>query len=240
MDDPTLTPLAARFLSPQVLDMVRQRGMRTALRGERLELTAVFCDLRGFTRYTQTHPTEYALELLRDYYKVVGRAAAAAGGTLKDFVGDGALILMGAPRPVPEHADVALALADALRDDIERILMRWTSRTAPLGIGIGVASGEVQVGVVASDSRYEYVAVGPAVNIASRLCESADDGEILVAPETVTKLAGWRERLEPGPVLTLKGVGTPMRSMLLKPPNVLPGLRPLMRPLWSRVRRATS
>lgn len=240
MHDSTLAPLLARFLSPQVLTMVRERGMETALRGERLELSAVFCDLRGFTRFTQSHPTEHALELLRDYYKVVGRAAAAVGGTLKDFVGDGALILMGAPAPVAQHADVALGLADTLREDIERILMRWTSKASPLGIGIGVASGEVQVGVVASESRYEYVAVGPAVNVASRLCESAEDGQILVAPETVRMLSGPRDRLQRGPLLSLKGVRAPVQTTLLKQADVLPGWSPFVRPLLSRWRRAAS
>ena len=214
-----------RFLSPQVLRLIQQRGMRQSLRSDCIELTAVCCDLRGFTRYTQTHPTEYALQLLRDYYKVVGRATASFGGTLKDFVGDGALILIGAPLRVPEHADVGLSLANLLRHDIERMLRRWSPRLHRLGIGIGVASGPVQVGIVASDSRYEYVAVGPAVNLASRLCESARSGEILVAPETGALAVGWRGRLQTGPLQVVKGVDGPVATLLLVEEPAQPTLR---------------
>ena len=204
-----------RFLSPQVLRLIQQRGMRQGLRSDCIELTAVCCDLRGFTRYTQTHPTEYALQLLRDYYKVVGRATAAYGGTLKDFVGDGALILIGAPLRVPGHADAGLALAERLRRDVEGMLRRWSPRLHRLGVGIGVASGAVQVGIVASDSRYEYVAVGPAVNLASRLCEAARGSEILVAPGTAALAEAWRERLRPGPLQVIKGVDGPVQALLL-------------------------
>jgi len=202
-----------RFLSPQLLRLIQQRGMRAGLRSDRVELTVVCCDLRGFTRYTQTHPTEYALQLLREYYHVVGRATAAFGGTLKDFVGDGALILVGAPLRVDEHADVGLALAERLRADVEQMLKRWSPRLHRLGVGIGVASGPVQVGIVASDSRYEYVAVGPAVNLASRLCEHADGGQILVAPETAAQAPDGRTRLQPGPLLSIKGVERPVDAL---------------------------
>jgi len=204
-----------RFLSPQVLRLIQQRGMRQSLGSDCIELTVVSCDLRGFTRYTQTHPTEYALQLLREYYQVVGRATASFGGTLKDFVGDGALILIGAPLRVAGHADIGLALANLLRRDVERMLKRWSPRLHRLGVGIGVASGAVQVGIVASDSRYEYVAVGPAVNLASRLCESAYAGEILVAPETTALAPSWRARLQPGPLQVIKGVDGPVKAFLL-------------------------
>jgi class 3 adenylate cyclase len=222
-----------RFLSPQVLHLIQQRGLRESLRSDCIELTVVSCDLRGFTRYTQTHPTEYALQLLREYYQVVGRATASFGGTLKDFVGDGALILIGAPLRVAEHADTALSLASLLRQDVEHMLKRWSPRLHRLGVGIGVASGAVQVGIVASDSRYEYVAVGPAVNLASRLCESAESSQILVAPETAALTLGWRERLQPGPSLTIKGVEGPMQTRLLSAPVPLPGLARLS---WTRAR----
>lgn len=204
-----------RFLSPQVLHMIQQRGMREGLRSDSIELTVVCCDLRGFTRYTQAHPTEYSLQMLRDYYRVVGRATTSFGGTLKDFVGDGALILIGAPLRRDGHADVGLALANMLRRDVEHMLKRWSPRLHRLGIGIGVASGEVQVGIVASDSRYEYVAVGPAVNLASRLCENAVAGEILVAPATAELSVDWRERLQPGLSLAVKGVDGRVRALLL-------------------------
>lgn len=204
-----------RFLAPQVAALIQERGLREGLRADCIDLTAVSCDLRGFTHYTQTHPTEYALQLLREYYKIVGKTTASFGVTLKDFVGDGALILIGAPLRIPAHANVGLAFAEALRRDVERMLARWSPRLHRLGIGIGVASGPVQVGVVASDSRYEYVAVGPAVNLASRLCESAESGQILCSPTTAARASDWHQRLQPGPLLLLKGVRGAIQAGLL-------------------------
>lgn len=207
----------ARFLSPNVLRMLQARGPMEGLRGERHDVTVVSCDLRGFTRYTQLHPSEYALELLRDYYRVVGRATASFDATLKDFVGDGALILVGAPERRRDHADVGLALADVLRRDVERMLRRWSPRLSQLGVGVGVASGPVQAGVIASEARYEYVAVGSAVNVASHLCDAAAGGQILVAGCTAAATTRWRERLQPGPELAMKGVDGPFRALLLAP-----------------------
>lgn len=225
-----------RFLAPNVLRLLQERGPMDGMRPAAHDVTVVCCDLRGFTRYTQLHPPEYALELLRDYYRVVGRVATSFQATLKDFVGDGALILVGAPNPVRAHADVGLSMANLLRQDVERLLRRWSPRVGRLGIGLGVATGPVRAGVIASEARYEYVAVGSVVNVASHLCEAAAGGEILVAPCTAAQAAGWRERLQPGPELQLKGVEGTMRALRLVPG--VPERRPRLSPPASPARAA--
>lgn len=212
----------ARLVAPSVLRLLRERGARASMRSAALDVTAVCCDLRGFTRYTQEQPPEYALQLLRDYYRVVGRVTASFNATVKDFVGDGALILVGAPYPVREHADMGLSLASQLRTEVARMLCRWSRRRQQLGVGLGVASGQVQAAIVASDARYEYVAVGSAVNVASHLCEAAASGEILVAPCTAALSRGWQERLQPGVDLALKGVDGRMHALRLAAPESAP------------------
>ncbi|MDE0854833.1 MAG: adenylate/guanylate cyclase domain-containing protein [Nevskia sp.] len=174
----------SRFMSSQVASLVRERGLSGAMKQNYLEITVVVSDVRGFTAYAQAHPSSRVIQVLRDYYDAVGEVVAAYGGTIKDFAGDGILILVGAPIPVPNHAAVGLAIASGVRDAAREVTRRWSSEEHRLGIGIGVASGFVTVGVIGSASRLEYTAVGPAVNLASRLCEQAADGEILVDGRT--------------------------------------------------------
>jgi class 3 adenylate cyclase len=185
----------ARFLAPQVVDLVHRRGLKNAMVRQRVTLSVVCCDIRGFTAYAQAHTPEQVLRLLRDFYSAIGAAAEKEGGTIKDLAGDGALILLGAPVAFPDHAARALALARRLQAAVRPIVKR---RSEALGLGVGVATGEVAVGIVGQGARYEYVAVGPTVNLASRLCDEAKDGEIQVAEETLAaageKAAGRRQR----------------------------------------------
>lgn len=171
----------ARFLAPQVADLVRERGLKNAMQQQRLTVSIVVCDIRGFTAYAQARRPEQVLRLLRDFYGAVGSAAEKEGGTIKDLAGDGVLILLGAPVPFADHARRALALARRIQTQVRGVI----KRRADLGLGVGVASGEVAVGIVGQGARYEYVAVGPTVNLASRLCDEARDGEIHVESATV-------------------------------------------------------
>lgn len=193
----------SRFLSSQVAELVRSRGLEGAMQQNFLEITAVVSDLRGFTAYAQAHPSSRVIEVLRDYYDAAGRVVADYGGTIKDFAGDGILILVGAPIAMPNHAVVGLAIARRLRETASTVTARWSSPGHHLGVGLGVASGFVTVGVIGSASRLEYTAVGPAVNLASRLCEQAADGEILVDDRTRVLAAG--EAFETRAPITVKG-----------------------------------
>jgi class 3 adenylate cyclase len=174
----------SRFLSTQVAELVRDRGLKGTMEQNYLEITVVVSDLRGFTAYAQAHPSSRVIQVLRDYYDAVGKVVADYGGTIKDFAGDGILILVGAPLPAADHAAIGLRIAHRVRAASREVTDRWSNGPHQLGIGIGVASGFVTVGVIGSASRLEYTAVGPAVNLASRLCEHALDGEILVDERT--------------------------------------------------------
>jgi adenylate cyclase len=193
----------SRFLSSQVAALVRERGLTGAMQQNYLEITAVVSDVRGFTAYAQAHPSSQVIKVLRDYYDAVGQVVAAHGGTIKDYAGDGILILVGAPIPMQDHAAVALSIARGVREAAGDMVRRWGSADYPLGLGLGVASGFVTVGVIGSASRLEYTAVGPAVNLASRLCEQALDGEILVDGRTRELAAGVL--LEQRPPIAVKG-----------------------------------
>ncbi|MGB0954785.1 MAG: adenylate/guanylate cyclase domain-containing protein [Panacagrimonas sp.] len=165
----------ARFLSPQVAAAVRQHGMNLTIHEDRRELTAVSCDIRGFSAYAESQDSSQVLQLLERYYRLVGEIASQHGATIKDYAGDGMLLLVGAPLADPKHAAHAINLALDLRDRCEPL---WQGK--PLGLGIGMASGIVSLGIVGTQPM-EYVAVGRAVNLASRLCDHADEGEILLS-----------------------------------------------------------
>lgn len=180
----------SRFLSPQVASLVNTEGLRGAMRDTVQDLSVVCCDLRGFTAFAAAHSSDQIIALLREYYDAVGVAVLDVEGTIKDYAGDGVLILVGAPVPVDDHADRAVLLARRIRELVGEVIANWNRGTAELGIGVGVASGPVTVGVVGGESRLEYAAVGQAVNLAARLCAQARAGEILLDPATASLAQG--------------------------------------------------
>jgi adenylate cyclase len=207
----------SRFLSPQVAAMVGRRGLKSATDEQTLELSVVCCDLRGFTAFSLEAPPERVIRILREYYDAVGAAASAVGGTIKDQAGDGVLILVGAPIPYEDHAARALDLAKRVRAAGMEVTERWSEGKLRLGVGVGVASGQVTVGVIGGASRLEYTAVGAAVNLASRLCSEAAHGEVLVAERTrrLVEASALSQELRAGEALRLKGFAQPEQSYTL-------------------------
>lgn len=205
----------ARFLAPQVAEMVSRRGLKSATDVQTLEISIVSCDLRGFTAFSAATPSKKVITILREYYDAVGKAAGEFGGTIKDQAGDGVLILVGAPLAFPDHAERAIKLARLIRERAQAVLKRWSDGELHLGIGIGVATGYVTVGVIGAASRLEYTAVGPPVNLASRLCSEAPDGEILIDARTAELAVPNAFLLSEGDALKLKGFAEPVHTFRL-------------------------
>jgi len=195
----------ARFLAPGIAEAVHHTGFGADVRTEIYSLTAVSIDLRGFTTFTQRHGAERMVEVLQDYYAAVIEAAEEYGATVKDFAGDGALVLVGAPFPRADHTRAGLRLARDMLTRVRDVTARWQTAETPLGAGVGIASGECAVGALGLPSaQLEYAAVGTAVNLSSRLCDIARDGQILMAAGTARALEeapGWRRE-----IVTLSGV----------------------------------
>lgn len=166
-----------RFMPKEVAHMVREKGFKSAIQPDDLEISVVACDLRGFTKYAAENESKLVLNLLHDYYAVVHEAAQNAGGTVKDHAGDGVLTLVGAPVALADHRERAENMAREIRDKGCRLIDQRTG--GKVGLGVGVATGRVTTGAVGGSRRLEYVAVGSAVNMAARLCDKAANGEIL-------------------------------------------------------------
>lgn len=197
----------SRFLSPQVAEQVRVDGLTTVMQPAELVLTVVACDLRGFTAYAEGVPSQAVIDLLGEYYEAVGMLVAEVDGTIKDYAGDGILILIGAPLPHPDHASAGLALSRRIHQVTRPVLDRWATGPHPLGIGVGIATGRVTVGAIGSDARMEYTAVGTPVNLAARLCSAAADGETLIDGGT---RAATVEDVESRGDMSLKGLSHPL------------------------------
>lgn len=148
--------------------------------GERREVTVLFVDLRGYTRYAETHPPEAVVAMLNRFFRIVVAVVNREGGWVNKFEGDAALCLFGAPQDQPDHAERALRTAAALPRELAQ-----GSRL--LEAGIGVASGDVLAGFVGTAERFEYTVIGDVVNLASRLCDEAKTapGGVLAAASTV-------------------------------------------------------
>ena len=207
----------SRFLAPQVAELVREQGLKSATREQTLELSVVCCDLRGFTAFSAATESKKVIGILREYYDAVGAAAQDVGGTIKDQAGDGVLILVGAPIRFEDHANRALELAKRIRETGVALRARWSDGDLQLGVGVGTASGFVTVGVIGGASRLEYTAVGPAVNLASRLCSEAAHGNVLVDERTTELLgsADIRAALRRCAPLNLKGFRDPVANYAL-------------------------
>ena len=207
----------ARFLSPQVAQMVNQRGLKSATDEQTIELSVVCCDLRGFTAFSAATSSKKVIQILREYYDAVGAAVASFGGTVKDQAGDGVLILIGAPIAFDDHAGRAVEMARQIRLNGMAVTSRWSDGDLNLGLGVGVATGFVTVGVIGAASRLEYTAVGPAVNLAARLCSEAAHGQVLVDARTTECLGvgAASHQLKQGDALRLKGFAEPVQSYLL-------------------------
>ncbi len=168
-----------RFLSPQVADALLHDGIE-ALAPHRGRIAVMFCDLRGFTAFSSSAEPEEVMEVLDRYYVTVGRALQACGATVGTFSGDGIMAYFGDPVPHEDAAGAAVHMAVAVREPMRQVVERWRQRGFDLGCGIGIAFGYATIGPVGFDERTDYTALGPTVNLASRLCGMAEDGEILI------------------------------------------------------------
>lgn len=173
----------ARF-APEVAALLSSDSGEELLAGHRREITALFCDLRGFTSFTEAAEPEEVMAMLREYHDAVGRLIISNAGTVEQFAGDGILVFFNDPKPVPDHQLAAVRTAIGMRAGLASLAVGWRKRGFELGIGIGVASGYATLGRVGFAGRYAYAAIGPTINLASRLSDVAQPGEILLSART--------------------------------------------------------
>ena len=171
-----------RFLAPQVAQLIASSdGHEGLLDSHRREVTVVFCDLRGFTAFTETTEPEEAMNVLREYHAALGELIFRYEGTLDRYAGDGVMILFNAPIQFEDHTKRAVKMAVEMRDTIGQLTEKWRNRGHNLGFGIGIALGYATLGQIGFEQRLEYAAIGSVTNLASRLCDEAKASQIVVS-----------------------------------------------------------
>jgi class 3 adenylate cyclase len=198
-----------RFLAPQLAEMIVSQGDEKILESHRREIVVVFCDLRGYTAFTETAEPEEVLDFLREYHGALGPLVAEYEGTLDQFSGDGIMVFFNDPVPIPDAAERAVNMATAMREAARRLTAVWHRRGRDLGFGVGIAQGYATLGQIGFAERSGYTAIGTVCNVAARLCGDAKDGQILLSQRVAAGLDGDIALEEIGP-LTLKGLSQPV------------------------------
>jgi class 3 adenylate cyclase/HAMP domain-containing protein len=202
-----------RFLAPQVAQLIASsEGHDTLLQSHRREVTVVFCDLRGFTAFTETTEPEEAMNVLREYHAALGELIFKYEGTLDRYAGDGVMILFNAPIQFEDHTKRAVKMAVEMREAIGQLTQKWRNRGHSLGFGIGIALGYATLGQVGFEHRLEYAAIGSVTNLASRLCAEAKAGQIVVSRRVYGMVEQWVDAA-PLDDLQLKGFNHPVLAM---------------------------
>jgi adenylate cyclase len=200
-----------RFLCPQIAELVVAAGDERLLESHRREITVVFCDLRGFTAFAETSDPEEVMGVLRQYHEALGELIFRHEGTLERFVGDGLVVLFNDPLPCPDPTARAVSMAIQMRARIAELSEAWRRRGHDLGFGVGIAQGYATLGTIGFEGRHDYAAIGPVANMASRLCDEAGDGEILVSQRALAAVESLVEA-EPIGDLALKGFVRPVTT----------------------------
>jgi len=170
-----------RFLSPQVADLIVSSGDASCLESHRRLIATLFCDLRGFTAFSETVEPEETMAVLQSYHKAMGELIVRFEGTIDHRAGDGIMIVFNDPLPCANPALRAVQLAIALRQHVVEMSREWRRFGYELGFGVGISLGYATLGLVGYEGRFDYTANGSVVNFASRLCDEASDGQILVS-----------------------------------------------------------
>jgi len=199
-----------RFFAPQVANSILKEGGEALLKTHRREVVVVFLDMRGFTAFTDQAEPEEVMEVLAEYYDVMGKLVIAHEGTLEHFEGDGMNIFFNDPLELPNPAANAVRMALQMREHFVELQRAWRKRAFDLALGIGIAQGYATLGAVGFEGRWEYACVGSVMNRAARLCSEAKGGQILIDQKALTSVETLIDVVPLGDV-SLKGLVTPVR-----------------------------
>jgi class 3 adenylate cyclase/CheY-like chemotaxis protein len=201
-----------RFLAPQVAQMIASSDApEQLLSSHRRDVSVVFCDLRGFTAFTETSEPEEVMAVLHDYHENLGGLIFQYEGTLDRFAGDGIMIVFNDPIPCADHTERAVRLALDMRDQVEGLTKQWRRKGHDLGFGVGIATGYATLGQIGFEQRREYTAIGSVINLASRLCDEARPGQVIISQRA---FGAVEQSVEAAPVgeLSLKGFAKPVAA----------------------------
>lgn len=199
----------SRCVSPEVADTLWQQRQTLALGGERRTVTVIFTDIRGFTTLSESVSSEVVVTWLNEYFSRMHRIICAYGGHINKYLGDGLMIVFGAPVARGDRLEARAAVSCGLEmlAEVERINKDWEGTGRPqIAIGCGIHTGEALCGVVGAEGRLEYTLIGDTVNLTSRLESTTKEKQVPILISDVTaKLLGQDYAVEPMGDVTVKG-----------------------------------
>jgi adenylate cyclase len=205
----------ARFVSPQVAELLSSERGEQMLAGHRAYIACLYCDLRGSTAFAETAAPEEVVELMREYHRLIGDLTHVHHGTLEHFAGDGLMVFFNDPVPVEYHELEACRMALALQERFRSLADVWRKRGSDIGLGVGLAAGYATIGRIGFEGRYDYGVIGPVVNLAARLSSHAASGQTLINQRLLAEIEDDVDA-EPVGELELKGFGRPVPAFELQ------------------------
>jgi adenylate cyclase len=199
-----------RFLSPTLAEVVMERG-DSVLESHRRELAVLFADLRGWTDFSSGTEPEEVMSVVGSYHAAMGELILKYEATVGWFAGDGLMVWFNDPIPCDEPAARAVRMAVEMREAMSALTAAWHKRGHELDFSIGVALGYATIGRIGFEGRYDYGAVGSVLNLASRLCDAAEPGQIVIGARALSEVEDIVEATPLG-ALELKGFGKPVEA----------------------------
>jgi adenylate cyclase len=200
-----------QFLPPQIAQLVVSSGHERVLESHRRDVTIMICDLRGFSAFSETSEPEEVVLVLREYHSTLGALVNKFEGTVERFTGDGLLVIFNDPVTCPDPSMRAVYMALEMRDQVEKLSLKWSRSGHNIGFGIGIAYGYATLGAIGYEGRSQYSVTGRVANLASRLCDEAKNGQILV-DINVHSAVEMRADTEFMGELALKGFSRPIKA----------------------------
>ena len=197
-----------RFLPPQIIDQIMEKGGASELRSARKLVTVFFADLRGFTSFSEGVEPEEIMATLAEYHAAMGQRIAHYGGTLERFAGDGFMVFFNDPVEQPDHVERAASMAVDMRADVQHLQEGWRLKGYEIGVGMGIHTGYATVGFIGYEGRRDYAVIGNVTNLAARLSDAASAHDILVTGSVRAELKNGL-RTEAAGTLSLKGISRP-------------------------------
>jgi class 3 adenylate cyclase/transcriptional regulator with GAF, ATPase, and Fis domain len=199
------------FLPPQIAQLVVSAGHESVLESHRRDVSVVFCDLRGFTAFSELAEPEEVMFVLREYHTKLGVLINKFEGTVERFSGDGLLVVFNDPLPCPDASMRAVQMALEMRDEVAKLSVKWSHSGHDIGFGVGIAHGYATLGSVGYEGRLQYSVTGKVANLASRLCDQAKDGQILVDINVFSAVETLAD-IEFAGELVLRGFSRPVKA----------------------------
>lgn len=199
-----------RFLSPTLADLILTEG-EGVLETHRREIAVLFADLRGWTDFSATTEPEEVMAVIGSFHAAMGEVITATEATVGWFAGDGLMVWFNDPVPCDNPAARAVRTAVEMRETMDGLRTAWRRRGHELEFSVGIALGYATIGRIGFEGRYDYGAVGSVLNLASRLCDEAQPGQIVVSRRVLAEVEDLVE-VEPVGALELKGFGKPVEA----------------------------